>query len=72
MKAYEIPVRVTEEGNIELPEALLASLPRRQTLRVIILVPEPADQEEDAAWSNVAAAQFLAGYSKTDSIYDKA
>jgi len=73
MKAYEILVKVTEEGKIELPDALLASLPRHQTVRVIILVPEPADQEaEDAAWSHLAAAQFLAGYGKTDSIYDKA
>ncbi len=72
MKAYEIPVKVTGEGKIELPDALLASLPRHQTVPVIILVTQPADQEEDAAWSHLAAAQFLAGYSKTDSIYDKA
>lgn len=72
MKAYEIPVELTEDGKIELPDALLASLPRHQIVRVIILVPEPSDQEEDVAWSQVAAAQFLNGYSKTDSIYDKA
>ena len=71
MKAYEIPVKVTPEGKVELPDALLASLPRNQTIRVIILVPEPSDQEENAAWSSLTAEQFLAGYSETDSIYDR-
>ena len=71
MKAYEIPVKVTPEGKVELPAALLASLPRNQTIRVIILVPEPADQEENAAWPRLTTDQFLAGYSETDSIYDR-
>ena len=43
MKAYEIPLKVTAEGKIELPDALLALLPPGQTVRAIILVPEPAD-----------------------------
>ena len=71
MKAYEIPVKVTPEGKVELPDALLASLPRNQTIRVIILVPEPADQEENAAWSHLTTERFLAGYSEIDSIYDR-
>ena len=70
MKAYEIPLKVTAEGKIELPEALLALLPHGQTVRAIILVPEPADDEENAAWSELTAAQFLAGYRGADSIYD--
>jgi hypothetical protein len=70
MKAYEIPLKVTAEGKIELPEALLALLPHGQTVRAIILVPEPADDEENSAWSELTAAQFLAGYSEADSIYD--
>lgn len=71
MKAYETPAKVTEEGRIELPDALLAVLPRNQTIRVIILVPESADREENAAWSRLAAEQFLAGYSEADSIYNQ-
>ena len=70
MKAYEIPLKVTAEGKIELPDALLALLPPGQTVRAIILVPEPADQEKDAEWSQLTTAQFLAGYSEADSIYD--
>jgi len=37
MKAYELPVKVTPEGELELPETLLALLPRDQIIRVIIL-----------------------------------
>jgi hypothetical protein len=70
MKAYEIPLKVTAKGKIELPDALLPLLPHSQTVRAIILVPEPADQKENAAWFQLAAAQFLAGYSEADSIYD--
>jgi len=70
MQAYELPVKVTSEGKLELPEGLLALLPRDRVIRVIILVPEPTDSEEQAAWSRLTAEQFFAGYSEADSIYD--
>ena len=72
MKAYEFPVKVNASGQIELPDALLALLPLDQLVRVIILVPEQTDKDEIEAWSNLTAEQFLAGYSESDSIYDKA
>ena len=71
MKAYEIPIKVTKEGKIELLDALLELLPREQVVRVIILIPEPTDIEEQAAWSRLAEEQFFAGYSQVDSIYDR-
>jgi hypothetical protein len=70
MKAYELPVKVTPEGELELPETLLALLPRDQIIRVIILIPEPTDSKEQDAWARLTAEQFLAGYSEADSIYD--
>ncbi len=70
MKAYEIPLKITAEGKIELPDALQVLLPRGQTVRAIILVPEPGDHAENAAWSQLTAAQFMAGYSEADSVYD--
>ena len=72
MKAYEIPVEITSEGKLELPESLLAQLPREQVVRVIILVNEPADLEEHTAWSSLTEEQFVSGYSEADSIYDVA
>ena len=71
MRAYEIPIKVTAEGKIELPDALVAQLPHEQVVRVIILVPESTGQSEQAAWSRVTAEQFFAGYSEGDSIYNK-
>ena len=71
MKAYEIPIRVTEEGKTGLLDTLLELLPRDQVVRVIILVPEPTDAEEQTAWSRLTAEQFLAGYSEADSVYDR-
>ena len=69
MKAYEFPAKVTSEGKLELPESMLAVLPRDQIVRVIVLIPEAADDEQ-AAWAKLTAEQFLAGYSEADSIYD--
>jgi len=71
MKAYEIPIKVTNEGKIKLLDALSELLPRNQVDRVIILIPEPTDAQEQAAWSRLTAEQFLAGYSEADSIYDR-
>jgi len=71
MKAYEIPIKVTREGRIELPDALLELLPREQVVRLIILIPELTDSEERAAWSRLTADQFFAGYNEADSIYDR-
>jgi hypothetical protein len=71
MKAYEFPVRVTPGGTIELPDRLLELLPTDQSVRVIILVGELEDLEEQAAWSRLTAEQFLAGYSAADAVYDR-
>lgn len=42
-----------------------------EMIRVIILVNEATDVEEDAAWSRFAADQILAQYDDVDAIYDK-
>jgi hypothetical protein len=51
MKAYELPVRVTPEGNLEIPERLRQTLPAGETVRVIVLVPDPSDADEQSAWA---------------------
>lgn len=70
MKAYELSVKVTSEGTLELPETLRTMLPRDQLIRVILLIPEPTDTEEQAAWTRLTAEQFFAGYGEADAIYD--
>lgn len=71
MKAYEFSVKVNPEGHLEFPEALSELLPRDQIVRVIILVHEPTDFEEQEAWSRLTTEQFFAGYSEADAIYDR-
>ena len=71
MKAYEVVTQVTPEGEFVLPATLVAQLPRQQIIRVIVLVPEPADLEEQTAWSFLTAEQFFAGYSEADAVYDQ-
>ena len=71
MKAYEFPTKLTSDGKLELPDKLLKLLPDNQIIRVIILISEPTDMEEQSAWSRLTAEQFLAGYSEADSVYDK-
>jgi hypothetical protein len=41
--------------------------PKHEAVRVMVLLPE---NEEEADWKNLAAEQFLAGYSEGDAIYD--
>ncbi|OCR00972.1 hypothetical protein BCD67_06325 [Oscillatoriales cyanobacterium USR001] len=74
MKAYEFPAKVTAEGKIELPYPIVKQLLDNQEVRVIVLVNELIDLEEDdetqenAAWHRLAAEQLLAGYSEEDAI----
>jgi hypothetical protein len=71
MKAYEFAGKVTTEGKIELPDTILQQLPYNQQVKVIILVNEPSEDEEDnKAWHRLAAEQLLKGYSEEDAIYD--
>ena len=77
MRAYEFPVRVTEEGHLELPERLAEVLPRNQTVRMIVLVPEavPYDtdltpEEEDEGWLRLGEEEALARYDEADAVYD--
>ncbi len=72
MKAYEFPAQVTTEGKIELPDTILQQLSHNQQVKVIILVNEPReDEEDDKAWNRLASEQLLKGYTEEDAIYDR-
>ncbi len=70
MKAYEFPAKISREGSLEVPEALLQSLADEEVVRVIIVVKEVSDAEEDADWSQFSASQLMAQYDDADAIYD--
>ncbi|ABA24280.1 hypothetical protein Ava_4683 [Trichormus variabilis ATCC 29413] len=49
----------------------MQKLVNNQQVKVIILVNEPTEEEqEEAAWHCLAAEQLLKGYSEDDAIYD--
>jgi hypothetical protein len=54
---------------IEVPDNLSSELSGQKEIRVIVLYEEKEDQDEKD-FQNLAREQFLAGYSKSDSIYD--
>ena len=70
MKAYEFPVKVTTEGTLEIPPTYAQVLPRGAVVRVIILVAEPTEMQEEKEWTRLTAKEFFAGYEAGDSIYD--
>ena len=72
MKAFELSAKLTPDGNLELPEAVRKLLPAGKPARVIVLVPDAADADEQSAWDQLTAQQFLAGYAETDAVYDRA
>lgn len=49
MKAYELPVKVTPEGKLDLTSVVLEELSPGQQVRVIILVEEGASSPETPA-----------------------
>ncbi len=73
MRAYEFPAKVTQEGQLEIPDPIRERLQVEHAVRVIVLVYEPDDEvSEQANWERLTAEQFLAGYSDADAIYDQA
>ena len=68
MKAYEFPTKINQDGSIEVPDGLKSVLPADRNVRVILLVDETTD--EQTAWNEFTAEQFLAGYAEADAIYD--
>ena len=71
MKAYELPAKLRADGTLDFPETFIKQLPSNQIIRIILLVREPSDNEEDTSWAGVTSEQFLSGYHGTDSIYDR-
>jgi hypothetical protein len=70
MKAYEFAGEVMADAQLKLPESALAQLVGQHVTKVIVLVQDSPEEDEDAEWNAMAAEQFLAGYSEADAIYD--
>jgi hypothetical protein len=68
MKAVEFQSELRPDHTLSVPASVLERIPHGQTLRVLVLVPEDA---EDQAWEQLAAAEFGRGYADSDAIYDQ-
>jgi hypothetical protein len=67
MKALEFRARLTQDRTLKIPPGIAAQVPLQQSVRVILLVPEEA---EDQDWAKLTAKQFSKGYAPSDAIYD--
>ena len=68
MKALEFQTRVNPDGTVTLPPDVASQVHDVHPVRVILLIPESA---EDREWANLTAEQFLKGYAPGDAIYDE-
>ena len=68
MKAVEFQSELTSDHTLSVPASIIERIPPGQSLRVLILVPEDA---EDQAWEQLAATEFGMGYADGDAIYDQ-
>ena len=68
MKAVEFQSELRPDHTLSVPAGVIDRIPCGQTLRVLVLVPEDA---EDQAWEQLAVAEFGMGYADSDAIYDQ-
>ena len=69
MKAYEIPATITKDGKLKIPQNIMDKIPKKVTIKVILLIPENLSKDKD--WEKETAIQFMNGYAESDAIYDK-
>jgi hypothetical protein len=68
MKQFEFDSRLDTNATIKVPHELAAQLTAGQSVRVVVLVP---GTDEETAWADLTAEQFLRGYADSDAIYDQ-
>ena len=69
MRAYEFPLEVSLDGRLVIPARVMNGLPPRPVGRVLLLIVEPEDSDEQSIWSTLTRDHFLAGYGEADALY---
>jgi len=71
MKAVEFETELTD-NIITIPEnfQLELSLSKDKHVRVIVLIGDDIEKNEESAFKKMLADQFLKGYDEADSVYD--
>jgi hypothetical protein len=70
MKAFEFQAQIEKGATISVPSRVAEQLPPQVPLRIIVLVGEEHDDEEERAWIRFGNEEFLKGYAESDAIYD--
>jgi hypothetical protein len=68
MKAIEFESHLNPDQTLTVPASAMAAIPIGQPIRVLVLIPESALDEE---WERLAADDFGRGYADTDAVYDQ-
>ena len=67
MKQFEFETQLGPDATIRIPTQYVDRIAAGQPIRVVVLLP---DADQDRAWADATAAQFLQGYADSDAIYD--
>jgi hypothetical protein len=68
MKKLEFQAQLNADHTLTVPPGIEREIPGDEAVRVVLLVPEAA---EDQSWAALTVDQFLAGYSDGNAIYDQ-
>jgi hypothetical protein len=68
MRTVEFEAELTNTGVLSIPPDVAASLDAPTRARVILILGEPEEDDED--WRKLSLQQFLRGYAEVDAIYD--
>ena len=65
MKAYEYIAEVLSDGHLSIPDNIKQQIKPSEKVRVMLPL-----EDDDAAWTRLAASEFLRGYAGKDVMYD--
>lgn len=66
MEVFEYYGQVSEDGRLDLPEALKKRIGPDRNLRVMVFL-----EKNDLDWEKLSALKFFRGYDEEDGIYDE-
>jgi len=67
--ALEFQASLNPDGTVNVPRDMASQLKNVASFRVVLLVPDGADND-DEAWRRLGLTQFFQGYAESDSVYD--
>jgi len=68
MKVLQFQSQVTTDFTVVLPAEIASKLQPDERVRVVLISGD--SDEDDDAWKQLGAEQFLNGYAESDGIYD--